>query len=256
MDIKSGSSSKLKRYDLGVCSHCHTYFSRIKARKVGKLSSLPCNNGLSASAVFPNTAALLPGQLSSFCRNPLDMGTESTTTSEFSSFVALNHHSFISTIHIEIESPRRYVKTINFYFSPRPIDQISHLKSEQYSRFWQLCGVISLPRDCTRTSYTLPTPVIAANLKIEYAEFHEKSMSTKASDGSVIVQCPRCRRVVSNAHGVCASCGEVAFQCRKCRHINYERLDAFLCVECGYCASATFQYDLTAAVATSIITAS
>lgn len=43
--------------------------------------------------------------------------------------------------------------------------------------------------------------------------------------------------------------GEVAFQCRKCRHINYDRLDAFLCVECGYCTSGGFSYDITVGVA-------
>ena len=48
--------------------------------------------------------------------------------------------------------------------------------------------------------------------------------------------------------GVCGNCGEVAFQCRKCRHINYDRLDAFLCVECGYCTAGGFSYELTAGV--------
>lgn len=253
IETKSDSSTKLKRYDLGVCSHCHTYFSRVKVQRAGKPTSTG-NQGISALAALPtDTVTWLPGQLSSFSRMTLDMGSKSTATSEFCSFVALKHRSFVSAIHIQVESPRRYVKKIKFYFSPRPVDQISVLKSEQYSTYWQQCGVVSLSRDSTRTSYTLPTPVIAANLKIEYAEFHEKATSTKASDGSIIVNCPRCRRVVSNAHGVCASCGEVAFQCRKCRHINYERLDAFLCVECGYCASASFRYDLTAAVATNAV---
>jgi E3 ubiquitin-protein ligase UBR4 len=36
-----------------------------------------------------------------------------------------------------------------------------------------------------------------------------------------------------------------AFQCRKCRHINYDRLDAFLCVECGYCSSGSFSYEIS-----------
>jgi hypothetical protein len=59
--------------------------------------------------------------------------------------------------------------------------------------------------------------------------------------------------VVTNAHGVCGNCGEVAFQCRKCRHINYDRLDAFLCVECGYCASGAFALEINAAVASNAI---
>lgn len=36
----------------------------------------------------------------------------------------------------------------------------------------------------------------------------------------------------------------------KCRHINYESLEAYLCVECGYCAYAHFGFRLTAAVET------
>lgn len=52
---------------------------------------------------------------------------------------------------------------------------------------------------------------------------------------------------------MCGNCGEVAFQCRKCRHINYDRLDAFLCVECGYCASGNFSFELTAGVASNAV---
>ena len=44
-----------------------------------------------------------------------------------------------------------------------------------------------------------------------------------------------------------------AFQCRKCRHINYDRLDAFFCIECGYCASGTFTYDITSGLATTAV---
>lgn len=45
----------------------------------------------------------------------------------------------------------------------------------------------------------------------------------------------------------------MAFQCRKCRHINYDRLDAFLCVECGYCTAGAFSYELTAGIALNAI---
>jgi hypothetical protein len=36
-------------------------------------------------------------------------------------------------------------------------------------------------------------------------------------------------------------CGENAHQCRQCRNINYDRPDAFLCIECGYCRCAPCQ---------------
>jgi hypothetical protein len=165
----------------------------------------------------------------------------------------LKHRCVVAAIQVEIENPRRFVKTINFYFSPRPVDNASSLKSTLFESNWQPCGTLTLTRGATRESLNLSTPVVAANIKIEYADFFERPGTTKASDGTLVIHCPRCTRVVTNAHGVCNSCGEVAFQCRKCRHINYDRLDAFLCVECGFCASGTFQYDLTAAVATNAV---
>jgi hypothetical protein len=253
---KFGSTLKSKRYDLAVCRNCHAYVNRVKVRKAEKSSSAPSSSRATSTTTSSliNTGQWLRGQLSAFTRSSLDVGRESAVTSEFCCYVALKHRSFVSTIHIGIESPRRFVKTIKFAFTPRPVERISILKSEEYTNLWQPCGVLSVTRGCTRTSYTLPTPVIAANLKIEYADFYDKAVSTKSSDGTLIVHCPRCTRVVTNAHGVCASCGEVAFQCRKCRHINYERLDAFLCVECGYCASASFRYALITAVATNAVT--
>ena len=35
----------------------------------------------------------------------------------------------------------------------------------------------------------------------------------------------------------------------ECRHINYDRLDAFLCVECGYCSSGSFSYEISSSPA-------
>jgi E3 ubiquitin-protein ligase UBR4 len=47
------------------------------------------------------------------------------------------------------------------------------------------------------------------------------------------INCPRCSKKVSNKHGNCNGCGDNAFQCVACRNINYEKLDGFLCNECG-----------------------
>ena len=79
---------------------------------------------------------------------------------------------------------------------------------------------------------------------LQFEDFYERNNSVRASSDGPVLYCPRCTRQVTNAHGVCGHCGEVAFQCRKCRHINYDRLDAFLCVECGYCTSGAFQVSL------------
>ena len=91
---------------------------------------------------------------------------------------------------------------------------------------------------------------MAANLLIKYDNFYPQRTTgppqqrRAGSKAHACLHCPRCGRAVTDAHGVCQHCGEVAFQCRQCRHINYERLDAFLCVECGYCAFGDFSYRL------------
>lgn len=136
------------------------------------------------------------------------------------------------------------------------MNDVQVLKSDSYLGKWQHCASINLTRGASRASCTLSTPVTAANLKIEYSDFFDRAgtSSSKAADGSLIVHCPRCTRQVSNAHGVCGACGEVAFQCRKCRHINYDQLQSFLCVECGYCSSAgSISFDLVAGVASNAI---
>jgi hypothetical protein len=260
VEEKSGKSRRSKHFDMSACCSCRTIAIRNNASRVKNAPSVPTNDRTLSTSSHPPTdsgsamkTSCFPEQVSPFTRIRLDMSREHASSSEFCSFVALKHRCVISTIHVEVENPRRFVKTITFSFSPRPVEDISILKSDEFAGCWQQCGELTLTRGCARSSLSLPTPVVAANLKIEYTDFHEKSGSTKTSDGTFVVLCPRCTRVVTNAHGVCSNCGEVAFQCRKCRHINYDRLDAFLCVECGYCASASFRYDLMAAVATNAV---
>ena len=105
-----------------------------------------------------------------------------------------------------------------------------------------------------RGTCKVATPIVAANLKMEFQDLYERKIGARSTSGALILHCPRCARVVNNAHGgVCGHCGEVAFQCRKCRHINYDRLDAFLCVECGYCSSGTFSFELNAGMASNAV---
>jgi E3 ubiquitin-protein ligase UBR4 len=83
----------------------------------------------------------------------------------------------------------------------------------------------------------LPLPVTAINLLFEFV--------TVSASAAERMQCPRCNRTVTDTrHGVCRQCRENAFQCRLCRNINYEKLDAFLCNECGYCKHARFDWSL------------
>jgi E3 ubiquitin-protein ligase UBR4 len=69
--------------------------------------------------------------------------------------------------------------------------------------------------------------------------------SFSASDREVLL-CPRCTKIVDDKHGNCPSCGDNAFQCTFCRNINYEKLDAFICNECGL--SRYGKFDITLAI--------
>lgn len=227
-ETKKNSAIQRTRFDLAPCAHI--------------ISRPP-----------PNTKAKRHSeQVGPYARFRLKVGSEAASSNEFNHFLSLPHRCVISEIHVEISDPRgRFVKTINFYYSPRPINSPPSLKEAEYLPFWKRCGRVTLERAAEKISYQLNDPIVASNLRIEFDEFYERPGSQKSDD--FVVYCPRCMRVVTNAHGVCGSCGEVAFQCRKCRHINYDRLNAYLCVECGYCASAGLSYELTAAVATNAV---
>ncbi|CAN0023753.1 unnamed protein product [Choristocarpus tenellus] len=127
-----------------------------------------------------------------------------------------------------------------------------------------------VPRDKNSVQVDLPLPLNCANLMIEFADFHpdlsrggptggtssgggKGRCGGRGGFGSGTLHCPRCGRAVTDMHGVCRQCGEVAFQCRQCRHINYESLEAFLCVECGYCAYAHISFRVAAVVASNVI---
>ena len=45
---------------------------------------------------------------------------------------------------------------------------------------------------------------------------------------------------MTDRHGICKNCHENAYQCRQCRNINYEKLDGFLCNECGHSKYGVF----------------
>lgn len=239
-------------YDLSSCVHCHRKIGAMdnnsdnKIGEVDRSSKKESGSHMSSESLAvahrrsttsekstPPSKSLtswLPEQVRPFQRSRLEQSTERVVSSEFSSYIQLKYRLAISEVYLSVSDPRgRLCKTIGIFFSPRQVGNVSELKDE--SNFtWQRCGTLSLSRGASRSSCILKTPIVAANLKFEYMEFYEKLGGNKTADGGILLSCPRCTRVVNNAHGVCGHCGEVAFQCRKCRHINYNVLDAFLCV--------------------------
>ena len=250
-----------RRFDMSSCVQCHRAQSigrssaQKKARRLAKSSDHSGSRSEKKSTSKKDDGPkLLPEQLRPFTRCRLESSTDASVSSEFATFVQLKGRLSISEVHLSVNEPRgRFVKAVAVWFTPRQVNDASQLKSADYQHLWQRCATLSLSRGATRVSAALPVPITAANLKLEYIDFYDRPGGSRAADGTIILHCPRCTRVVNNAHGVCGNCGEVAFQCRKCRHINYDRLDAFLCVECGYCSSGGFSYDLTAGVAVNAV---
>lgn len=234
---KPGSDEKLT-FDLATCIFCHS--ERLESFQVSNKSP---------------ESIWVADQMTGMKKTRLETSFLQTVCTEFSKFVQLKSRLVVSEVHLSISDPRgRYAKTIGIFFSPRPVNDVHELKKADYAELWQKCGTLSLSRGACRSSCRFSIPIIAANLKFEFEEFYEKDNNSRSSNSALVIHCPRCTRVVNNSHGgVCAHCGEVAFQCRKCRHINYDRLDAFFCIECGYCASGTFTYDITSALATTAV---
>lgn len=275
-DSESGNLCR-KHFDLTSCIHCHRKQNgsfdskKSKAAKENTASSLSSKNNKSnsGSSVPSNENASKSGkgaksckptnhrgascpdeQVRPYARNRLDTLTVKNVSTEFATYYQIKNRMAVSDVHLSVTDPRgRFVKTISVYFLPRPVHSANDLISTEYVHCWQKCGTLSLARGAARATCKLVVPIVAANLKFEFSDFYERLGGARSADGTLLLHCPRCTRVVNNAHGVCGHCGEVAFQCRKCRHINYDRLDAFLCVECGYCASGGFSFEVTAGLA-------
>ncbi|KAF6002389.1 hypothetical protein F1559_001294 [Cyanidiococcus yangmingshanensis] len=58
------------------------------------------------------------------------------------------------------------------------------------------------------------------------------------------VSCPRCARLVTERGGICPGCKENVYQCRACRFIDYGRLNALLCRECGHSRYLRYEVEL------------
>lgn len=257
-ETRNMSSVMRKRYDFFPCVYCQRMRQsrKDKAKTVSSASagsSQPESSPSQPGLHHETTLSWLPQQVTPCSRGRIEGWRQDFASDTHDAYSALKYRLVLSEVHLEVNDPRgRFVKEITIYTAPRPVREANELKGEAFRSKWERCGQISLPKGATRGSCKLNKPVVAANLRFEYSEFYERA-GGKPDDGSFVVHCPRCSRVVTNAHGVCGNCGEVAFQCRKCRHINYDRLDAFLCVECGYCAAGTFIYEVTAAVASNAI---
>ena len=136
-----------------------------------------------------------PEQVCGFSRQRIDSIRVGSSSNEFNTFFPLKHRVVIGDIYLTVADPRgRFVKGITIYYSPYPAKDAVELKLDEYAPKWQKCVSMALPRGATRANATLAHSVVAANLRIEYTDFYERPGGSKASDGSLLVHCPRCTR--------------------------------------------------------------
>ena len=128
------------------------------------------------------------------------------------------------------------VSQVNLYANNKPVTDVAELKNKW--DLWRCVKTLHVGQGQTEVRFDFTIPIVATNLLIEYAAFHDAGVQAEK------LQCPRCSRTVTDKHGICKHCGDNAYQCRHCRNINYEKLDAFLCNECGFCKHARFEYTL------------
>jgi hypothetical protein len=202
VQIESKAHSHSNRmYDFAPCLHCHIIPIFKRTSHQGDIDD---------NVTRTVNDARKGAKVSQVIKRSLDNCSSETVSTEFSCHIQLKHRMSISEVHLNVSDPRgRFAKTIGVYFTSRPVKNVNELKDLHYAPLWQRCGTIALPRGGSKMTLKLTCPIVAANLKIEYEEFYEK-ISNSRSSGAIVIHCPRCTRVVHNAHGgVCGHCGEV-----------------------------------------------
>lgn len=207
----NGASVK-KKFDLSECLYClQTNLTtslkegqKSQERRDAISTTRSPRRSISSTAISKRASSKIssrpptkwhPDQVSTFSRYRLDTLKFASSSDEFSSFFALRHRVVMSDISLTVNDPRgRFIKNVSVYYSSRPASDPAELKADDYAFQWQKCATLSLARGASRASASIPHPVAAANLKIEYTDFYERPGGSKASDGSLLVHCPRCTR--------------------------------------------------------------
>ena len=221
--VEAGLGTSIKRkFDLSECLYC------LQTKAAGKegqrqperrdsLATTRSPRGSHESSIGSKHAPLTKAmqkkwhseQVSPFSRYRIEALKLASSSNEFSAFFALRHRVVLSDVALTVNDPRgRFVKNISVYYSSKPADNAAELKADEYALQWHKCASLSLPRGATRANVNIAHPVVAANLKIEYTDFYERPGGSKASDGSLLVHCPRCTR------------GKLV-----CHHLSFQFLD-------------------------------
>lgn len=194
-----GVANTKKKFDLSACLHCIQIPPGIAQKDKRENTSTAANSSgkKSGSPRAPprRVKEWHPEQVGMPLRQRLEPLRAGSASDEFNTFYTLKHRVAISDVYLNANDSRgRFVKEVNIYFSPHPAKDAAELKSDEYAPNWQKCARMVLPRGASRISTPLLRVVVAANLRIEYSSFYERPGGSKASDGSLLVHCPRCTR--------------------------------------------------------------
>lgn len=202
---RSSNDTDVERLCCWSCSQSKTFLNNLLSTVSNKLNVSNRNPSLNTMGAS-NTSTFLDTT-----KYRLDSITDRSSFTAFASYVQLKVRIELHELSITVSDPRgKYLKKIEVYFSSRPVESSSDLKSPSYN-CWQLCGTLLLSKGGSSARTVLEIPVTAGNLKIEYKEFYERndSHSSRKSDGNSTLQCPRCSTLITNSHsGVCNLCGE------------------------------------------------
>jgi len=178
-----------------------------------------------------------------FSAHSLDSLKKNQTFTKNTAFSKLRETMTIDSISMNVTELKSHirVKEVEVWRTTSRKD-LSVLRAYDCSS-WQFLGVLYFPSSANEAELKFEIPVDASALKIVFRSFHENLQAKM----TMALHCPRCARLVTDIkHGICTHCRENAYQCRYCRNINYEKLDAFICNECGYCRYAKIQTTLSA----------
>jgi len=146
------------------------------------------------------------------------------------------------TVRYDLAEPK-YMKTINIYVSNAKDTDLMDLRGNWGA--WKKTASQNLKPKARIAIFDFPIPITTSLLMIEFIpstisqdSVLNNSNSYRGIDMMISsgenVLCPRCMRMNPSMHGICTGCGENIMQCPHCHSMNYDKMDSFICNECGH----------------------
>ena len=158
----------------------------------------------------------------------------------------------------------KFVKVFNVYASNSKVTDLTELKNNR--SLWKKVGTAQLKPDLQSCTIEFALPLISSLIQFEFVVGsgpiknrtcirprqrcsrgrRDRYMEDLHIIDSDSIICPRCSSSVSSNAGICLHCGENAYQCIHCHNINYDKLDALICTDCGHSRYGKIDISLSA----------